>query len=152
MTRSTTGAAGKWQAVCDREVLGGGGVSSGSRASRCSPQQSWHVAWSLGWHGGRMWGAAAACCAVCVKLRNYKAVPARRDILLSLVPFVVSYAFKLISLRAALAFGIAWSAFLLLMRTSAYDSRRKEVRCMVGKLHPAESHHCVCCVWSRGKA
>lgn len=50
-----------------------------------------------------------------------------RDIFLSLAPFVVSYAFKLVSLRAALAWGIAWSGFLLLMRTSAYDSRRKEI-------------------------
>jgi len=50
-----------------------------------------------------------------------------RDILLSLVPFIVTYAFKDIALRHSLAFAITWTGFLLIMRTIAYDSRRKTV-------------------------
>lgn len=50
-----------------------------------------------------------------------------RDTLLSLVPFIVSFAFKDTALKAALSFGIAWAGFLLIMRTIAYDSRRKEI-------------------------
>ncbi|KAL6757815.1 hypothetical protein V8C86DRAFT_2613751 [Haematococcus lacustris] len=50
-----------------------------------------------------------------------------RDVLLSLVPFIVTYAFKDTALSTAINFSIAWTAFLLIMRTVAYDSRRKHI-------------------------
>jgi len=50
-----------------------------------------------------------------------------RDILLSLVPFIVTFAFKDSALKTALAFAIAFQGFLLIMRSSAWDSKRKRV-------------------------
>ncbi|KAL6756484.1 hypothetical protein V8C86DRAFT_3136488 [Haematococcus lacustris] len=50
-----------------------------------------------------------------------------RDILLSLVPSIVTFAFKDMALSTAINFSIAWAAFLLIMRTVAYDSRRKHI-------------------------
>jgi len=54
-----------------------------------------------------------------------------RDILLSMVPLIVSIAFKDTALPAALAFGIAWYGALLLFRTISWDSKRKHIWPMV---------------------
>jgi len=50
-----------------------------------------------------------------------------RDILLSLVPFVITYAFKDSALRTAVTFALAFSVYLLLIRTVWFDSKRKHV-------------------------
>jgi len=50
-----------------------------------------------------------------------------RDILISLVPYIVAFAFKDTSLVTAYNFGIAWSGAMLILRTVAWDSRRKTI-------------------------
>lgn len=48
-----------------------------------------------------------------------------RDILLSLVPMIVVFAFKDVALKAALSFAIAWSGWILLMRVCLFHGWRK---------------------------
>lgn len=50
-----------------------------------------------------------------------------RDLLLALVPLIVTIAFKDTDLHVGLNFAIAFSGLLLILRTVTYDSRRKEI-------------------------
>jgi len=52
-----------------------------------------------------------------------------RDILLSLVPYVVTFAFRDVGLRGGLAFALVWSWFIFLWRLIFSDSRSKTVSC-----------------------
>lgn len=48
-----------------------------------------------------------------------------RDILLSLVPYIIVFAFKDVALKAAFAVAIAWAGWVLLMRLTLFHGWRK---------------------------
>lgn len=106
---------------------------------------------SAGWWpargAGRSARALGARPAIChANTRAPACLPARatadwsvRDILVSLVPFVVVFALRDVGLRGALAFALVWAWFVLLYRVIATDSRRKKARVRLARSQPVHS-------------